>query len=152
MSQVDVSVETEIAAAPADVAAVMFDPARDPEWMQAVTGVDVIDPALKPGARVVRRGTFLGRTISWATAVETVHFPHLLTLQVTDGPFVGTVQYSIQRTATGSHVRIRSVGEPSSFKFLPAALVTGPMRTALVADLERLKALVERPAAGSARA
>src|SRR5262245_7479324 len=79
---VDVAVEIDIAAAPADVAGVMFDPQRDPEWIKAVTAVELIDPALEPGARVRRKGQFLGKEFGWTTEVETVHFPHLLTLRI----------------------------------------------------------------------
>src|SRR6266536_497013 len=117
MSTIDVAVDIEIAAAPADVATVMFDPQREPEWMKAVVGVGVVDPALAPGARVRRRGRFMGQEIAWTTAVEAVHFPHLLTLRITDGPFTGTVQYKIERTAAGSRVQIRNVGQPTKFGF-----------------------------------
>ena len=144
MSTVDVAAEIEIAAAPADVAAVMFDPQRESEWMKAVTGVEVIDPALAPGARVRHRGTFLGQELAWTTEVEAVHFPHVLALRIADGPFVGSVRYDIQRSPGGSRVRVRNVGEPAKFGFLPAALIEGPMRTAMSADLGRLKALVEQ--------
>lgn len=143
MASIDISVEIEIdGAAPADVAAVMFDPAREPDWIEAVTGVEVIDPALAPGARVVHRGKVMGRELSWTTQVEAVHFPHILTLQITEGPFVGTVQYNIQRSGGGSHVRVRNVGDPT-LRFVPAALVAGPMRSQMAADLERLKTLVQ---------
>src|SRR6187551_3610442 len=101
MSTVDVAVQVEIAAAPADIAAVMFDPAREPEWMKAVTRVEIIDPALAPGARVLHHASFLGKDISWQTVVETVHFPHVLALTIAEGPFVGTVRYDIQRSGTG---------------------------------------------------
>lgn len=143
MSEIDVSAEIDIAAAPADVAAVMFDPQQEPQWMKAVIGVELVDPALAPGARVKRRGSFLGREFSWQTEVEAVHFPHVLAMRISEGPFVGTVRYDIQRTGTGSHVRIRSVGEAKSLP-LPSALVGGPIRAALTQDLERLKALVEK--------
>ena len=147
MATIDVSVDTEIAAAPADVAAVMFDPQREHEWVKAVTSTDVIDPALKPGARVRHTATFLGREVSWTTEVLAVHFPHRLSLQIADGPFLGTVSYEIARTATGSHVRIHNVGEPGKFGFVPPALIEAPIRSTLTADLARLKALVEYPAA-----
>jgi uncharacterized membrane protein len=143
MADVDVSVEIDIDADPTDVAAVMFDPAREPEWMKAVTGVEIIDPALAPGARVRHQGSFLGRTISWVTQVETVHFPHVLSLSIAEGPFVGTVRYEVQRSAGGTRAKIRNVGAPSGLGFLPAAVVAEPMRTALTADLGRLKSLVE---------
>ena len=48
----DLTAEIQIAADPADIAAVMFDPARTPEWMSAVTPVEILDRALGPGARV----------------------------------------------------------------------------------------------------
>jgi uncharacterized membrane protein len=146
MSTIDVSVEIEIAAAPADIAGVMFDPQREPEWMQAVKAVELIDPDLRPGARVRRKGRFLGRDLEWTSEVETVHFPHVLALRIAEGPFTGTVRYDIQRSGGGSRVRIRNVGEVPAVSFLPAAIVTGPMKSALGADLERLKALVEAPA------
>ena len=140
---VDVSAEIDIVGDPTDVAAVMFDPAREPEWMKAVTSVEMIDPALAPGAKVRHRGSFLGRELSWVTEVEAVHFPHVLTLRIAEGPFVGTVRYEVQRSGPGSRARIRNVGTPTAFAFLPTAMITGPMRSALNADLQRLKALVE---------
>ena len=85
-SPVDVTVEIDIGAAPADVAAVMFDPEREPQWMTAVTSVELIDKALAPGARVRRKASVLGRDVGWTTEVERVHFPHLLVLRVTEGP------------------------------------------------------------------
>ena len=143
MASIDVTVEIEIdGAAPADVASVMFDPAREPDWIEAVTGVEVIDPALAPGARVVHRGRVMGQELTWATEVEAVHFPHILTLRITEGPFVGTVQYNIQRSGTGSHVRVRNTGDPT-IRFVPASFIAGPMKSAMAGDLERLKALVQ---------
>jgi uncharacterized membrane protein len=146
MDTVDVSAEIDITAAPADVAAVMFDAQREPEWMKAVTGVELIDPALERGARVRRTGTVLGQEFGWTTEVEAVHFPHLLTLRIVDGPFVGTVRYDIQRSGAGSRVRIRNVGEAKALGALPTVMITGPMRSAMSADLERLKSIVEASA------
>jgi Polyketide cyclase / dehydrase and lipid transport len=143
MSIIDVSADITIAAEPTDVASVMFDPQREPEWVAAVTSVDVLDPALQPGARVRRTGRFLGRELSWTTAVQSVHFPHLLALRVDDGPFTGVLSYQIQRAAGGSAVRIHGRGEAAALGSLPASLVEPPVREALGADLARLKALVE---------
>jgi uncharacterized protein YndB with AHSA1/START domain len=143
MAKVDVTAEIAINASPADIAAVMFDPEREKEWMAAVQRVEVLDPALAPGARVRHHGRFLGRDLSWLTEVEGVHFPHLLALRIAEGPFLGTVRYEIQRSGGGSVARVKNVGEPKSFALLPAALVEGPMRSALQGDLARLKALVE---------
>ena len=144
MADLDIAAEIDIAADPTDVAALMFDPAREPERMKAVTRVEVIDPALAPGARVRHTAQLLGRDVSWTSEVEAVHFPHVLALRIAEGPFVGTVRYDVQRSASGTRARVRNVGAASGFGFLPAALIAGPMRSALEADLQRLKDIVER--------
>jgi len=143
MPSVNVTAEVEITAAPADVAAVMFDPAREPEWISAVKTVKMIDPALQPGARVQRTASFMGQELGWTTEVESVHFPHSLRLRIADGPFTGTIAYSIQRSANGSMVRVQNQGQTSMFGFLPSSMIEAPMRSAMTADLSRLKALVE---------
>ena len=144
MPAVDVTAEIEIAAAPADVAAVMFDPDRDPEWISAVKRVELIDKALQPGARVKRSADFFGHDINWTTEVQDVHFPHVLTLRIIDGPFSGTVAYQIVRQGTGSRVVIRNKGETDKLAFLPSAMIEGPMRSGMQADLVRLKQIVEK--------
>ena len=144
MASVDVTVETEIAASPTDVAAVMFDPQREPEWMSAVQRVEVVDPALQPGARVRRTASFMGREVGWTTEVEAVHFPHVLRLRIAEGPFTGTVSYQIQRSAAGgSAVRVRNEGEASTLASLFSGLIESRLRAMMSDDLARLKSLVE---------
>ncbi|HKW00913.1 MAG TPA: SRPBCC family protein [Vicinamibacterales bacterium] len=143
MTAVNVSAEIEIAAEPTDVAGVMFDPQREPEWMSAVKTVALIDAGIKPGARVRHAGTFVGQEVAWTTAVESFHFPHALTLKVVDGPFTGTVSYSVQRSGAGSVARITNRGESSALGFLPASMIEGGMRKMLEGDLARLKGLIE---------
>ncbi|MGE3342521.1 MAG: SRPBCC family protein [Vicinamibacterales bacterium] len=142
---IDLTVAIDIAASPAAIAAIMFDPQRYPEWLKAVQRVEVHSAALQPGARVTNHGVFMGQQISWTTEVVTVGFPHLLDLQVVDGPFVGRVRYSIQRSGEGSRVAIHDKGELTGIaKFAPLDMVTSAMRSAIEADLGRLKALVEQ--------
>lgn len=143
MASLEVSADIEIAASPADIAGVMFDAAREPEWMSTVTGVELIDPSLEPGARQRRTGSVMGKTFSWTSVVEAIHFPHVLILRTDDGPFVGAVRFDIQRSGGGSRVRVRTAGELKDLGFVPAAVVAGPMQSALLADLARLKAIVE---------
>jgi len=142
----DIAAEIEILASPADIAAVMFDPHRDPEWVAAVRTVDVMDPGIKPGARVRRSGSLFGKDFTWTTEVAGFHFPHLLELRLVDGPFVGSVVYQVGRSARGSVARIQNVGEMNGVG-VPESMIAGPMRAALAADLERLKAVVEQAAA-----
>lgn len=144
MSDIDVSADIDILADPTDVAAVMFDPSREPEWVKAVSAVEVLDPALVPGARVRHSGSVFGRDFSWTTRVESAHFPHLLTLRIEDGPFTGTIRYDVQRSGAGTRARIRSVGQLNGLDFLPVSMIAGPIRSALASGLERLKGLVEK--------
>jgi Polyketide cyclase / dehydrase and lipid transport len=141
---IELSAEIDIAANPADVAAVMFDPQRESEWMQVVTGVELVDQALEPGARVTHRGSVFGREFTWSTEVSAVHFPHVLELVITDGPFSGTMRYDIQRGAAGSRVRIRGAGDVKEIGMLPVSALAASLRAALTADLERLKGIVEK--------
>jgi uncharacterized protein YndB with AHSA1/START domain len=144
MNTVDVAADVEIAASPAEIAAVMFDPAREPDWVQAVRSVEIIDPALAPGARVRHSGSFLGQEFAWTTEVERVQFPHLLVLRVSEGPLAGgTVQYGIQRSGIGSRVQVRNTADGGVLGGLPPALVTPPIKAALARSLDRLKAIVE---------
>lgn len=141
---IDVTASITINASPAAVATVMFDPQRSPEWMKATSRVEVHDAALAPGARVTHHATFLGQAISYTTTVESVHFPHLVTMQITDGPFAGKVRLSVQRTEGGSQVQIQNQGQLTGLAaFMPESMVSGPMQQALDADLARLKAIVE---------
>jgi len=143
MSVLNVLAEIEIAAEPTDVAGVMFDPAREPEWVESVTTVEIIDPAIRPGARVKRTGRVKGFPIQWTTEVESFHFPHMLTLRIAEGPFTGTMQYQVGRSGAGSVARVAIAGEALVPGFFPAPLVEGKIKGALEGDLKRLKKIIE---------
>lgn len=143
MGAMEIAAETEIAASPADIAAVMFDPAREPEWVGVVQGVEIIDPALAPGARVRHRGSVMGRDFAVTTEVEALHFPHVLSLRVEEGQFAGEVRFDIQRSGGGSRVRIRAAGDSPQLGTFKRMLIEGPVRSGLSSALSRLKAIVE---------
>ena len=142
ITQLDLSVERTIAAPAERVAAVMFDPAQDPTWMKALTGAQLLDAPLAPGSRVQRTARFLGRSIGWTTVVREYMPPSRLVLDITDGPFVGVVSYEIEPSDAGTRVRIRNVGTPGKFKWMPAALMRRAMRTSVAKDLANLERLV----------
>jgi hypothetical protein len=116
-----------IAGAPADTAGVMFDPARDREWMTAVTSSVPQTPGIQPGAEVKRRSAVGGADVEWTTAVERFHFPHVLRLTIRGGPS-GYIHYEVQRSGGGTVASVRASSEQDLFGF----------------DLEKLKAIVER--------
>jgi uncharacterized protein YndB with AHSA1/START domain len=140
---IEVTVEIEIAAEPTSVAAVMFDPHREPEWLEGVKTIEVLDPGIRPGARVRRTGTFHGYEVAWSTEVVAFQFPHLLELRFADGPLNGRIAYHVGRSTTGSVARIAGAADPGPLAFLPAPMIAGPARSALSAALARLKAIVE---------
>lgn len=135
----DVEVSKTMRATPAAVAAVMFDPDRDPEWIGGARAVERLSPnPLAPGARTRRLGGFLGRKFSWVTQVEE-HVPErLLRMRFVEGPMSGEVSYRIEPIEGGSRVSIRNRGG-SSFA-LPG--MSWMLRRSVAKDLDRLAGLV----------
>ena len=109
---VDVTASRTIAASPGHVAAVMFDPTRDPEWIGGAKTVDA--PSANPtavGARTTRHGGFMGRKFSWQTEVVECEPNRLLDMRFVAGPMKGGgVTYRIQPVGNASLVTIRNTG------------------------------------------
>ena len=128
-----------IEAAPAAVAAVMFDPRRDPEWIGGAKSVDLPsgDPT-RMGARVTRHGGFMGRKFSWQTEVEGFEPDRLMRMRFVEGPMKGgDVTYRIEPAATGSLVSVRNTGPGPQ-------LMAWFVKRSVGKDLDRLAKLVER--------
>jgi uncharacterized membrane protein len=142
---VGVTVCREMAATPGRVAAVMFDAAREPDWMKAVKSAGWEDPELRVGARAWQKGRFLGKEISWTTEVTEYKPGHLLAMRIEGGPFRGTVRYAIEPSNAGSRVSVRNEGVPTAFGWMPRWLIEAAMRAAMGSDLGRLQRLVESP-------
>src|SRR3954470_7725468 len=102
----------------------MFDPARETEWMTAVSASVPQSRGITPGAEVKRTSTVDGQDVPWSTTVDAFHFPHVLRLVIPSG---GYIKYEVQRHGTGSVARVRASSAVDLFGF----------------DLEKLKVLVE---------
>ena len=136
----DVLVSAETAASPRRVAAIMFDPRRDQEWIGGAKVVELLstDPTAV-GARTRRHGGFLGRKFSWVTEVAE-HVPDaLLRMALVEGPMRGGVTYLIEPQAGGARISIRNRGG-SSFS-VPG--MSWMLRRSVAKDLQRLKRIVE---------
>jgi len=120
--------EILIDGAPADIAGVMFDPARETEWMTAVVSSVPQSPGITVGAEVKRVSRVNGADVGWSTNVDAFHFPHVLRLAIT-GDHGGAIKYEVQRHGTGSVARVKATSDTDLFGF----------------DLTKLKTLVERP-------
>jgi uncharacterized protein YndB with AHSA1/START domain len=136
---VDVTASRLIAAKPLEVAAVMFDPQRDPEWIGGAKWVDApVGDATKVGARVTRHGGFMGGKFSWTTELQEFERDHLLHMHFIAGPMKGgTVTYRIESDGSGSRVSVRNTG--------PGPQLMGWfVKRSVGKDLDRLKRIVER--------
>jgi len=122
----ELSKEILINGAPADIAGVMFDPARETEWMTAVSSSVPQSRGITVGAEVKRTSKVGDSSVAWSTSVEAFHFPHVLRLVIPTGGFV---KYEVQRHGAGSVARVRATSDVDLFGF----------------DLEKLKQLVESP-------
>jgi hypothetical protein len=134
---VDVTASRTIAAKQGQVAAVMFDPTRDPEWIGGAKSVDRPrgDPT-RVGSRVTRHGGFLGRKFSWTTEVLGFDADHLLHMSFVEGPMKGgTVTYRIEPDGASSRVSIRNTG--------PGPQIMGWfVKRSVTKDLDRLARIV----------
>lgn len=135
----DVTASIEIPAPPANIAAIMFDPAHDPAWIGGAKAVEALSPdPVAIGARTRRIGGFLGKRFSWVTEVREYEPGRLLRMAFVEGPMQGEVSYRIEPNAGGSRVSIRNHGG-ASFR-LPG--MSRMVRRSVGKDPERLKALV----------
>lgn len=126
-----------ITASPQRIAAVMFDPERDPEW---IGGAKSIEPSESEptmvGARVTRHGGFMGRKFSWQTEVTKFEPDRLLDMRFVAGPMKGgTVTYRIEPDGDGSRVIIRNTGPGPQ-------IMSWFVKRSVDKDLERLARLV----------
>lgn len=137
----DVRVERRTSASPETVAAIMFDPARDPEWIGGARRVEPLgETAPGVGMRVRRHGGFLGRSFSWVTEVTGYVPLRQLDMRFVEGPMKGGVSYSITPDPSGGAVvAIRNHGS-ASFA-IPG--VGWLLRRSVGKDLDRLVALAE---------
>lgn len=138
---VDVTVQRLIRAAPAEVARVMFDASRDPEWIGGARKAEKLDAApYGLGTRVRRQGSFLGRSFAWVTEIVEFTPERLVRMKHISGPFKGGVDYAIAPAAGGAEVSVRNYGR-SAFWF---PFMSAMMRMAVGGDLKRLQKIVER--------
>lgn len=144
---VDVVTEIVIARPRADVSAYAGDPANAPEWYVNIESVEPeTELPLGPGARMRFVARFLGRTLEYTYEVRELVPGEKLVMSTEQGPFPMETTYTWADAADGeTRMTLRNRGEPSGFAGVTAPLLAAAMRRANRKDLERLKALLERP-------
>jgi len=139
--------EIDIAAPPHRVWQVLNDISLESRWMKAARETRFIaGNGYARGARMQRRGGFMGYKLDWQSDIVEVVSERLIAFAHS-----GTVQGSSRWELTpapggGTHVRFTSEGPaPGPLKWLPALAATAG-RAGLRGDLRRLKQLVEERA------
>ena len=139
----DVRVNAHIAKSPGDVAAYMFDPRHDPEW---ITGIEHVDPPAAPvgvGTETHRLAKFMGRRIDYVLRVVE-HVPdRLLVMESVRAPFPMGVTYAVEPDPSGSRVSLRVTGGYGLLMRLAQPLGTRQIRRSLEADLRHLRERLE---------
>ncbi|MCG8443123.1 MAG: SRPBCC family protein [Caulobacterales bacterium] len=138
----DVTVRQHVEASPDAAGAVMFDPARDADWMGgAKRAVMETPPPYGAGSRVRREGGFLGRAIAWTTETTAYEPGRRAELTIVDGPFAGEVTYAVEPDPDGGAILvIRNRGRMPGMPDFLSRMVVG---ASVAGDLKRLKALIE---------
>ena len=144
---VDVHTEVVIAAPPDRVASYVADPSHAPEWYENIRSVEwETPPPLTLGTRTAFVASFLGRRLSYTYEVVEWQPGRRLVMRTAQGPFPMETTYSWDEAAPGrTKMTLRNRGEPSGFAAVTAPVMASAMRRANRKDLDRLKALLERP-------
>lgn len=144
---IDVVARLDIPAPPEAVAAVEFDPTRDPEWIGGVDRVEWITaPPFGEGSEVRRIGGFMGRPIEWIMHVEAFEPARHVGMRAVRSPFPMQVDYRLEPLVGGRRTRasIRIRGEAAGMYRLPGPLLGPMIRRSVTGDLRRLASIVAR--------
>jgi len=140
---VDVAPETVISRPRTEVAAYMFDPARDLEWTRGISSSRMVsDDPFGTGTFVERVARFLGREFAYRYEVTAFEQDSLVAMAVTR-PFPMDVRYELEDAPEGTRVRIRASGNPGGFFGLWSPLLRRMVRRNISRDLATLKARLE---------
>lgn len=141
---VDVLTDTFIARSPALVAAFAGDPSRAPEWYENIKSVEwKTEPPLAVGSEVAFVAHFLRRRLAYTYAVRELVPGERMVMSTSDGPFPMETTYTWSPEGEGTRMTLRNRGEPAGFSVIVAPIMAMAMRRANVADLARLKRVLE---------
>ena len=144
--KIDITAEVRVARPPAAVAAYMTDPANDPEWIGGLREARLEgEPPVRPGSRVARVASFLGRRVEYLNEVVALDAEHLDMRSVV-APFPMHITYSFvpDGDGAGTVVRNRVRGGPGGFFALFGPLLAPMVKRSVQKDLERLRDVLER--------
>jgi hypothetical protein len=144
---VDVVSEIEIARPRIDVAAYAADPDNATAWYENIKAVEwQSSRPLAVGTRLAFVARFMGRRLAYTYEVVEIVPAERFVMRTAQGPFPMETTYVWEDAGAGAtRMTLRNRGEPAGFAKLTAPMVAAAMRRANRNDLERLKAILERP-------
>jgi hypothetical protein len=133
------------------VAAYATDPDNATAWYENIESVEWRTPKpLAVGTRTTFVARFLGRRLEYTYEIRELERGERLLMSTSDGPFPMETTYTwADSPSGGTAMTLRNRGEPSGFSKVAGPLMASAMRRANRKDLERLKAILEGPAAES---
>ena len=140
---------TEIASARprTDVAAYAADPDNATAWYENIKAVEWQSPRpLAVGTRLAFVARFLGRRLAYTYEVVEIVPAERFVMRTAQGPFPMQTTYTWEDAGEGAtRMTLHNRGEPTGFARLVGPVVAAAMRRENRKDLERLKAILERP-------
>jgi carbon monoxide dehydrogenase subunit G len=136
--------EIEIRRPPDEVAAYMFDPVHDPEWISGISEAEALGPLpLAMGSRVRRRASFLGRRIDYVMEIVGLEPNRQMAMHAVEAPMPMDVTYEVEPRPDGSLARVRVRGDASGLYRLAAPLMSGQVSRSIGKDVRELKRILE---------
>ncbi len=143
---VDVRTEIVIDRPVEPVSSYAADPSNAPAWYANIDTVTwETDPPARVGSRVSFVARFLGRHLAYTYELVELVPGERLVMRTQQGPFPMETTYTWAPAGpAATRMVLRNRGEPARFSRVVAPLVAPAMRRANRADLEALKAILER--------
>jgi uncharacterized protein YndB with AHSA1/START domain len=141
---VDVLTDILIDRPVATVAAFAGDPSRAPEWYANIKAVEwSTSPPLAVGSRIAFVAHFLGRRLAYTYEVRELVPNERLVMSTSEGPFPMETTYTWADEGGKTRMTLRNRGEPTGFSAVVGPLMALMMRRANLADLAKLKSVLE---------
>lgn len=138
------TIVTTIARPVEDVFTVILDVARIPVWTPGLTEArQTSDGPLEPGAALVYRGTFLGRSYETPAVCTALSENKQFATKSTAGPFYLEIDTTVEPVAEGTQVTSFYRGESRGFFKLAEPLVVRLAKKHFETAADNLRALLE---------
>ena len=145
--EVHVQTSISIARPRGEVAAFAADPNHATDWYKNINAIEwKTQPPLREGSRIEFRARFLGRTLVYTYEVGEYLPGERLVMSAADGPFPMETTYTWSDADGGTTMVITNRGRPAGFARIATPAIERSMRRANLADLRRLKEILEQAA------